>query len=193
MGADKNSTQEFGLWTQDHSDTSINFYCQIHIATGVPLDHGARSNQQPLKTRIGKQHEQSCWKPKPVRSVSETSYIDSLGLSLSRAGETGQDGLAEPVRLVLSKKSPKDLRDQKLAKPPQEPNKLWTRKAIAWKWLSCPKTLHDSPLGLSRSDRFGKPVRSVLPRQSGRTQPVGITQPSPWLISRFVQRIQVRL
>jgi hypothetical protein len=29
------------------------------------------------------------------------------------------------------------------------------------------------PRGLNRSDRFGKPVRPVLPGQSGRTQPAG--------------------
>jgi hypothetical protein len=57
MGADENSTQEFGLWTQFHSDTSASFSCQIHVVTGVLLDLGARSNQQPLQTRSGKHHE----------------------------------------------------------------------------------------------------------------------------------------
>jgi hypothetical protein len=33
------------------------------------------------------------------------------------------------------------------------------------------KTPLDSPLGVNRSDRFGKPVRLDLPGQSGRTQP----------------------
>jgi hypothetical protein len=55
MGAHKNSTQEFGLWTQNHSDTSANFSCQIHIATGVLLDLGARPTKELSKTRSEKQ------------------------------------------------------------------------------------------------------------------------------------------
>jgi hypothetical protein len=89
MGADKNSTQEFGLWPQDHSDATVNISHQIHIASKVLLDLGARSNQQPLKTRSGKQHEHSSWKPKPVRQVYKISQTGPLGLSLSQAGETG--------------------------------------------------------------------------------------------------------
>jgi hypothetical protein len=49
------------------------------------------------------------------------------------------------------------------------------------------------PIGLSRSDQFGKQVRPVLPGQSGGTQPTGITQLSKQSISRFVPRIKVRL
>jgi hypothetical protein len=56
-GADKNSTQEYCLWTQFHSDTSASFSCQAHVATRVLLDLGARSNQQLLETRSGKQLE----------------------------------------------------------------------------------------------------------------------------------------
>jgi hypothetical protein len=32
MGADKNSIQEFGLWTRFHSCTSTSFSCQAHVA-----------------------------------------------------------------------------------------------------------------------------------------------------------------
>jgi hypothetical protein len=45
MGADKNSIQEFVLWTQYHSETSVYFSCKIHVATEVLLDLGAQSNQ----------------------------------------------------------------------------------------------------------------------------------------------------
>jgi hypothetical protein len=59
MGADKNSIQEFSLWTQFHSCTSTSFSCQAHTATGVLLDLGARPNQQPLYTRSGNTHDKA--------------------------------------------------------------------------------------------------------------------------------------
>jgi hypothetical protein len=56
MGADKNSTQEFSLWTQDHSKTSMHFSCQIHVVTKVLLDLGNGLHQTTMqKTRSGKQ------------------------------------------------------------------------------------------------------------------------------------------
>jgi hypothetical protein len=192
MGTDKNSIQDFGLWTQNHLKTFVNFSCQIHVATGVLLDLGERFSQHPLKTRSGRQNKHNCWKPKPIRPVSETGQIDSLDLSLSQAGEpirpvwqTGQAGFVQEI--------PKDLQDQNTTKPPQGPSRLRTGKAIAWRKFSCPTTLHDSPLRPNRSDRFEKPVRPVLPGQSGRTQPAKKIQPSPWSISRFASWIQVRL
>jgi hypothetical protein len=55
MGADKISTEEFGLWTQFHSDTSACTSCQVHIANRVLLNLGARPNQWPIETHIRKQ------------------------------------------------------------------------------------------------------------------------------------------
>jgi hypothetical protein len=56
MGVDKNSIQEFGLWTQIHSYTSASFSCQVHVATGVLLNPGARPNQQPQHTHVEEPH-----------------------------------------------------------------------------------------------------------------------------------------
>jgi hypothetical protein len=94
MGVDKNSTQEFGLSTQFHSDTSASFSCQVHIATGVLLNLGARHNQQPPETRSGKQHDPTTGNQnrsgrflKPVRPTI-------WDLASQQARETSQAGLA---------------------------------------------------------------------------------------------------
>jgi hypothetical protein len=99
MGADKNSIQEFGLLTQFHSCTSASFSCQVHVATEVLLDLGARPNQQPQHTRSGNTHDTaagspnwsgqflkpvrlllldlaSCKQRKPVRPVWQTGQTD---------------------------------------------------------------------------------------------------------------------
>jgi hypothetical protein len=103
MGADKKSIQEFGLWTRFHSYASTSFSCQVHVASGVLLDLGARHNQQPLETHSGKQHY-----PATGRQTGQT---DSLGLSLS-TGRGNQSGrFSKPVKPVLSRNSPKHLRD----------------------------------------------------------------------------------
>jgi hypothetical protein len=94
MGADKNSIQKkFGISTRFHSCTSASFSCQVHTATEVLLD--LRSKTQPTATRhTQRKHTQhGCWQPKPVRLVSETDQIASVGLSLTQVGETGQTGL----------------------------------------------------------------------------------------------------
>jgi hypothetical protein len=67
MRADKNSTKEFGL-TQNHSDTSTNFSCQIHVGTRVVLELRARFNQRQHKTLNGKQLE-----------IAAASKIDQVG------------------------------------------------------------------------------------------------------------------
>jgi hypothetical protein len=136
MGADKNSIQEFSLWTQFHSCTSTGFSSQVHGATGVLLDLGTRPNQQPQDTCSGNTHDaaagspnRSSWFLKPVRPLL-------LDLASHRQGK--------PVRPVLSKNSPKTLPGGNL---PQEPLLLWTRTAIERQGLPCSKTLHDSPQG----------------------------------------------
>jgi hypothetical protein len=57
MVADKNSIQEFGLWTRFHSCTSTTFSCQAHVATKMLLDLGTRPNQQPHDTRSRNTHD----------------------------------------------------------------------------------------------------------------------------------------
>jgi hypothetical protein len=63
MGADKNSIQEFGLWTRFHSRTSASFSCQVHVATEVLLNLGARPNQQPQHTRSANTHDTAAGSP----------------------------------------------------------------------------------------------------------------------------------
>jgi hypothetical protein len=170
MGADKNSTQEFSLRTQFHSNASASFSCQVHAATEVLLDLGARHNQQPLETRSGKQHDltagnqnQSGQFLKPVRSTL-------WDLASQQAGETGQAGFVQEIPKTPSR--PKLPQNTSRTSPPLNKRSHSTTETLL------PKNPSRQPIGLNWSDRFGKPVRPVLPRQSGRTQPVGKTQPS---------------
>jgi hypothetical protein len=136
MGADKNSIQEFGLWTRFHSCTSASFSCQVHATTKVLLDQGARHNQQPQDTRSRNTHDTAAGSSnrsgrflKPVRPLL-------LDLASHRQGK--------PIRPTLSRNSPKTpLRP----KTPQEPFHIWTKEAIAQQRLPCSKTLLDSPQG----------------------------------------------
>jgi hypothetical protein len=144
---------------------------------------GPRSKTQPTATRHTQQKltRHSCWYLKPIRPVSETGQAASVGLSLSICKENRSDRFGKPVRPVLSGTSPKHLRDQNTSRTFHPLNKRSHRttetlllKNPSWR-----------PTGL-------KPVRPVLPGQSGRTQPAGKTQPSKRSISRFVPRIKVR-
>jgi hypothetical protein len=154
MGADKISIQEFSLWTRFHSCTSASFSCQVHAATKVLLNLGARPNQQPQHTRSGNTHETATGSPKPVRPVSETGQTASVGLSLKQAGETGQTGLANRSDQLCPETPQRP-------KTPQEPFHIWTKEAIAQQRLPCSKNPSRQPTGRKRSDRFGKPVRPV--------------------------------
>jgi hypothetical protein len=71
--------------------------------------------------------------------------------------------------------------------PPLNKNSHSTTKTFSLKNSS------QQPTGLNRSDRFGKPIKPILPGQSGRTQPAVKTQNSKRSISRFIPRIKVRL
>jgi hypothetical protein len=146
MGADKNSIQEFGLWTQFHSCNSASFSCQVHVATGVLLNLGARPNQQPQHTRSGNTHDTAAGSPnrsgrflKPVRPLL-------LDLAWRRQGK--------PVRPILSRNSPNTPNTSK-AFP--HLNK-WSHRAAKTSLL---KDLPRQPTGRNRSDRLGKPVRPV--------------------------------
>jgi hypothetical protein len=151
----------------------------------VILDLGARHNQQPLETQSGKQHDPTAgdknqygWFLKPVRPTL-------WDLASQQAGETNQAGSVQEI--------PETPRDPEL---PQ--NTTRTFPPLNKKSHSTTETLFlknpsRQPTRLNRSDRFGKPVRPVLPRQSGRSQPAGKTQPSKRSISQSVPRIQVRL
>jgi hypothetical protein len=92
MGADKNSTQEFGLWTQFHSETSASFSCQVHVATRVLLDLGARHNQQPLETHNEKQHDLAAGNQNRSGRFLKPIRPTLWDLASQLAGETGQAG-----------------------------------------------------------------------------------------------------
>jgi hypothetical protein len=92
---------------QDHMDTSVNFSCQIHVATGVLLDLGGRSNQQPLKNTQRKTTRTQLQKAK----IGQASFQKPVKLTLTiRGNRSGCSG--KLVRPVLSRKSLKGLRDQ---------------------------------------------------------------------------------
>jgi hypothetical protein len=185
MGADKNSIREFGLWTRFQLCTSASFSCQVHSATEVLLNLGARPNQQPQQTRSGNTRH-GCWQPKPVRPVSETGQTASVGLSLTQSGETGQTGLANRSDRLC----PKTPQKPKIS---QKPFHIWTKEVIAQQRLPCSKTLLDNPQGETGQTGLGNRFDQFLPRLSGRTHPVGKTQPFHQSISRFVPRMKVRL
>jgi hypothetical protein len=147
MGADKNSIQEFGLWTRFHSCTSASFSCQVHAATEVLLNLAARPNQQPQHTRSGNTHDttagspnRSFWFLKPVRPLL-------LDLASRRQWK--------PVRPTLSTNSPKTQ------------NTSWAfphlnKRSHSATETSLLKNPSRQPTGQNRSDRFGKPVRPDL-------------------------------
>jgi hypothetical protein len=99
MGADKKSIQEFGLWTQFHSYTSTSFSCQVHAATGVLLDLGAKPNQQPRDTRSGNTHDTTAGSPnrsgrflKPVRPLLLDLASQRKGQPARPVWQTGHVG-----------------------------------------------------------------------------------------------------
>jgi hypothetical protein len=102
MGADKNSIQDFGLWTRFHSCTSASFSCQVHATIEVLLDLGARPNQQPQDTRSGNTHNTAAGSPnrsgrfflKPVRPLLLDLASHRQGKPVRLVWQTGQTGLA---------------------------------------------------------------------------------------------------
>jgi hypothetical protein len=150
-----------------------------------------RSKTQPTTTRhTQRKHTRpSWWHLKTVRPVSETGQTASVGLSLSTGRGNWSDRFGKPVRPVLSRNSPKHLRDQNTSRTFPPLNKR-SHSTIETLLLKNPSR---QPTGLKPVRRFGKPVRSVLPGQSGRTQPARKTQHSKRSISRFIPWIEVRL
>jgi hypothetical protein len=143
-----------------------------------------RSKTQPTATRHTqrKHTRHGCWKPKPVRPVSETGQTASVGLSLTQAGEIGQTGLANQSSWLCPETPQSQFREKPASKtsPPLNKNNHSTTGTFLLRNSS------RQPTGLNRSDRF-------WPGQSGRTQPAGKTQTFKRSISRFVPQIKVRL
>jgi hypothetical protein len=99
MGADKILFKSLAYELDFTRFTSASFSCQVHAATEVLLDLGARPNQKPQHTCSGNTHDTAAGSPnrsglflKPVRPLL-------LDLASHRKGK--------PVRPVLSRNSPK--------------------------------------------------------------------------------------
>jgi hypothetical protein len=75
----------------------------------VLLDLGARSNQQLLETRNGKQLETAAGN----QNWSGRNQSDRPSGTYPLTGRGNRSGwFGKPVKLILSRKSPKDLQDQ---------------------------------------------------------------------------------
>jgi hypothetical protein len=112
MGADKNSIQEFDLWTRIHSCTSTSFSCQVHVATEVLLNLGARPNQQPQHTHSGNTHDTAAGSPnrlgrflKPVRPLLLDLASRKQGKPVRPVWQTGQTDFVQKLP-----KNPKHLK-----------------------------------------------------------------------------------
>jgi hypothetical protein len=123
------------------------FSCQVHVATEVLLNLGARHNQQPQHTRNENTHDMAAGSPnrsgrflKPIRPLL-------LDLASRRQGK--------PVRPTLSRNSPKD---QNTSRAFPHLNKR-SHSAAETSFLKNPSR---QPTGRNWLDRFGKPVGSVL-------------------------------
>jgi hypothetical protein len=127
-----------------------------------------KSKTQPTATRHTqrKHTRHGYWQPKPVRPVSETGQTASVGLSLTKAGETGQTvwqtGQAGSVQ-----KLPKDPSERKNCLKNLHKNSHNTTGTFSLKNSS------RQPIGLNRSDRFGKPVRPILAWTVGKNSARG--------------------
>jgi hypothetical protein len=151
----------------------------------VLLDLRARHNQQPLETHSGKQHDLAAGKQNQSGRFLKPVRPTLWDLASQQAGGTSQAGFVQEPPKTPSR--PKLPQNASRTSPPLNKKSHSTTETFLLKNPS------RQPTGLNRSDRFGKPVRPVLPGQSGRTQPAGKTQLSKRLISRFVPRIKVRL
>jgi hypothetical protein len=173
MGADKNSIQAFGLGTQFHLCSYASFSCQVHIATGVLLNLGARPNQQPQHTRSGTTHDSAAGSPnrsgrflKPVRPLLLDLASRRQGKPVRPVWQTGQTDFVQ--------KLPKDPKRLKSLSTSEQTKPWGSKDFLAQKPFS---TAHRA-----------KPVRPVLPGQSGRTQPAGQLSQNQTSISRIAPR-----
>jgi hypothetical protein len=110
-------------------------------------------------------------------------------LASQEAGEIGQTGLANQSGRFCPElaENPSETKATSRTSPPLNKKSHSTTETFLLKNTS------RQPTGLNRSDRLGKPVKPVLPGQSGRTHLAGKTPLSKRSISRFVPRIKVKL
>jgi hypothetical protein len=153
MGADKNSIQEFGLSTRFHSCTSASFSCQVHVATEVLLNLGARPNKQPQHTRSGNTHDTAAGSPnrsgrflKPVRPLLLDLASRRQGKPVRPVWQTGQTDLVQ--------KLPKDPKHLKSLSTSEQKMSWHNRDFLAQKHFSTAhKATGQTGLG-NRSGRF---------------------------------------
>jgi hypothetical protein len=122
MGADKNSIQELGLWTQIHWCTSASFTCQVHVATEVLLNLGATPDQQPQHTRSGNTQDTAAGSPnrlgwflKPVRPLLLDLASRRQGKPVRPVRQTGQTDFVQ--KLPKDPKHLKSLSTSEQTKP----------------------------------------------------------------------------
>jgi hypothetical protein len=151
----------------------------------VLLYLGARPNQKPQHTNSGNTHDTAAGSPnrsgrflKPVRPLLLDLASRRQGKSVRPVWQTGQTDFV-----------------QKLPKDPNTSRAFphLNKRSHGTTETSLLKNTSRQPTGRNRLDRFGKPVRPVLPGQSGRTPPAEKTQHFLQSISRFIPRIKVRL
>jgi hypothetical protein len=143
----------------------------------VLLNLGARSNQQPQHTRRGNTHDTAAGSPN--RSGRFLKPVGPLLLDLASHRQ------GKPVRPVLSRDSPKTLSASRTSPPLNKNSHSTTGTSLL-------KNSSRQPIGLNRSDRFGKPVRPVLVWTVGKNS-TRETQTFHQSISWFVPRIKVSL
>jgi hypothetical protein len=127
---------------------------------------GPRSKTQPTATRHTqwKHTRHGCWQPKPVRAVSETGQTASVGLSLTKAGETSQTGLPNRSGRFCIETPQRPFREKNCLKNLNKNNHSTTGTFSL-------KNSSRQPTGLNRSDWFGKPVRPILAWTLGKNPP----------------------
>jgi hypothetical protein len=84
--------------------TSASFSCQVHVATEVQLNLGARANQQPQHTRSGNTHDTAAGSPnrsgrfpKPVRPLLLDLASRRQGKPVGPVWQTGQTDFVQKL------------------------------------------------------------------------------------------------
>jgi hypothetical protein len=106
--------------------------------------------------------------------------------------QTGQIGFANRSDRFFPE-NPKDQQGQKLSKRTPNMTKLGPRDFLGKEQHACQKSSPTATVTKNRSDLSPNPVRTVSPRQTGKTQPAETTSSSNQSISRLTQRIATKL
>jgi hypothetical protein len=143
--------------------------CQVHAATGVLLDLGARASQQPRNTRSGNTHDTVAGSPNRSGRFSKLVRLLLLDLASHRQGKLVRP-VWQPGHAGSIQKLPKDPSERKPASrtsPPLNKNNHSTTGTFLLKNSS------RQPTWLNRSDQFGKPIRPILSWTVGKNSTRG--------------------